>query len=82
MQQLSGTDNVMLFGERRNIHNHVAALLVYDVTTAPSGKVRFKDILRHFDARMHLHPLFRRRLVTRSVRPGSAVLGSGCRRRR
>ncbi len=63
MQQLSGTDNVMLFGERRNIHNHVAGLLVYDATTAPGGKVRFKDILRHFDARMHLHPLLRRRLV-------------------
>jgi diacylglycerol O-acyltransferase len=33
------------------------------VTTAADGKVRFKDIVRHFDARMHLHPLFRRRLV-------------------
>ena len=63
MQQLSGTDNVMLFAERRNIYNHVGALIVYDVTTAPDGKVRFKDIVRHFDARMHLHPLFRRRLV-------------------
>ncbi len=63
MQQLSGTDNVMLFAERRNIFNHVGALMVYDVTTAPEGKVRFKDIVRHFDARMHLHPLFRRRLV-------------------
>ena len=63
MQQLSGTDNVMLFAERRNIYNHVGALMVYDVTTAPEGKVRFKDIVRHFDARMHLHPLFRRRLV-------------------
>jgi WS/DGAT/MGAT family acyltransferase len=63
MQQLSGTDNVMLFAERRNIYNHVGALMVYDVTTAPEGRVRFKDIVRHFDARMHLHPLFRRRLV-------------------
>jgi WS/DGAT/MGAT family acyltransferase len=63
MKQLSGTDNVMLFAERRNIYNHVGALLVYDVTTAPGGKVRFKDIVRHFDARMHLHPLFRQRLA-------------------
>ena len=53
MQQLSGTDNVMLFAERRNIYNHVGALMVYDVTTAPEGKVRLKDIVRHFDARRH-----------------------------
>jgi WS/DGAT/MGAT family acyltransferase len=64
MQQLSGTDNVMLFTERRNIYNHVGALMVYDVTTAPDGKVRFRDVLRHFDERLHLHPLFRQRLVS------------------
>jgi diacylglycerol O-acyltransferase / wax synthase len=63
MQQLSGTDNVMLYSERRNMYNHVGALCVYDVTTAPDGQVRFKDILNHFDRRLHLHPLFRRRLV-------------------
>ena len=63
MQQLSGTDSVMLFAEKRNNYNHVGALMVYDVTTAPGGKVRFKDILKHFEDRLHLHPLFRRRLV-------------------
>jgi WS/DGAT/MGAT family acyltransferase len=63
MQQLSGTDNVMLYSERRNMYNHVGALCVYDVTTAPDGKVRFRDILHHFDQRLHLYPLFRRRLV-------------------
>ena len=63
MQQLSGIDNVMLFAERRNIYNHVAALLVYDVTTAPGGGVRFKDVLRHFEQRLYLHPVFRQRLV-------------------
>ena len=63
MQQLSGADNVSLFAERRNVYNHVGTLVVYDVTTAPGGKVRFKDILRHFDERLPLHPVFRRRLV-------------------
>ena len=63
MQQLSGTDNVMLIGERRNIYNHVASLIIYDATTAPGGKVRFKDILRHYEERLYLHPVFRRRLV-------------------
>jgi diacylglycerol O-acyltransferase / wax synthase len=63
MQQLSGTDNVMLIGERRNVYNHVASLIIYDVSTAPGGKVRFKDILQHYDERLYLHPVFRRRLV-------------------
>ncbi|MCJ7451426.1 MAG: wax ester/triacylglycerol synthase family O-acyltransferase [Steroidobacteraceae bacterium] len=64
MHQLSGTDNVMLIGERRNIYNHVASLIIYDVTTAPGGKVRFRDILQHYEQRLYLHPVFRRRLVT------------------
>ena len=64
MQQLSGTDNVMLFAERRNNYNHVGALMVYDVSTAPGGRVRFRDVLKHFEDRLHLHPLFRRRLVS------------------
>ena len=63
MQQLSGTDNVMLIGERGNVYNHVASLIIYDVTTAPEGKVRFKDILQHYEQRLYLHPVFRRRLV-------------------
>jgi diacylglycerol O-acyltransferase / wax synthase len=63
MQQLSGTDNVMLIGERRNVYNHVASLIIYDATTAPGGKVRFKDILHHYEERLYLHPVFRRRLV-------------------
>ncbi len=63
MQQLSGIDNVMLFSEKRNMYNHVGALVVYDVTTAPGGHVRFKDVLRHFEERLYRHPVFRQRLV-------------------
>ena len=64
MQQLSGTDHVSLFSERRNTYNHVATLCIYDVTTAPGGKVRVKDILQHFEQRLYLHPVFRQKLVT------------------
>jgi WS/DGAT/MGAT family acyltransferase len=63
MQQLSGTDNVMLIGEKGNVFNHVGCLMIYDVTTSPGGNVRFKDILQHFEGRLYLHPVFRRRLV-------------------
>jgi len=63
VQQLSGADNVFLISERGSVYNHVATLAIYDVSTAPGGKVRFKDILRHFEERLDRFPLFRRRLA-------------------
>ncbi len=63
MKQLSGSDNIFLFQEQKNVFNHVAMMMIFDVSTAPEGKVRFKDILKHFDDRMFLHPIFRRRLA-------------------
>ena len=63
MQQLSGTDTTFLTVEQGNHYSHVGALGLYDPATAPGGKVRFKDILGHFDVRMHSNPVFRRRLV-------------------
>jgi diacylglycerol O-acyltransferase / wax synthase len=64
MEQLSGADNASLFGEHGNVFNHVGTLIVYDASTAPGGKVRFKDILEHFEQRLYLHPVFRRHLAT------------------
>lgn len=63
MKQLSGIDNFFLASERGNAYNHVAALSVYDPATAPGGKVRFKEVMKHFERRLHLRPLFRHRLV-------------------
>ncbi|MFC1579044.1 wax ester/triacylglycerol synthase family O-acyltransferase [Pseudomonadota bacterium] len=63
MQQLSGLDNASLFTERGNVYNHVGTLLVYDVSAAPGGSVRYKDILRHFEERLHLHPVFSNHLA-------------------
>ncbi|MBF7729925.1 wax ester/triacylglycerol synthase family O-acyltransferase [Pseudomonas sp. N040] len=64
MEQLSGLDNFMLYDEQGNVYNHVAALGIYDPSTAPNGKTRFKDILHHFKSRMGEFPIFRRKLVT------------------
>ena len=64
MKQLSGMDNVFLRLERGNQYMHVAGLGIYDPSTAPDGKVRFKDILRFFESRLDAAPVFRRRLVT------------------
>ena len=63
MKQLCGLDNASLVREQANVFNHVGTLLVYDTTTAPDGKVRYKDILRHFEERLHLHPVFSNHLA-------------------
>jgi len=64
MNQLTGADNVSLFAERHNVYNHVGSLGIYDVSTAPDGKVRFRGILRHLDHRVRLHPVFHHHLAT------------------
>ena len=63
MKQLTGLDNASLVGEQGNVFNHVAALLVYDTTTSPDVKVRYNDILRHFEERLHIHPVLSDRLA-------------------
>ena len=63
MKQLSGADAMFLQLEHGNNFMHVASLAIYDPSTAPGGKVRFKDVLRHFAARVEEFPQFRRRLV-------------------
>src|SRR4029453_411795 len=64
MRQLSGLDYAFLQLERGNNFMHVAGLGIYDPSTAPGGKVRFKDILRFFSARIERFPHFRLRLIT------------------
>jgi len=64
VKQLSGMDNMFLRLEHGNQHMHVAALGLYDPSTAPGGFVRFKDILKFFESRLDTAPVFRRRLVT------------------
>jgi len=56
MKQLSGTDSYFLYGERGNAYLHVATLAIYDPASAPGGRVRFRDILKHFRERLHVSP--------------------------
>ena len=64
MKQLSGLDNLFLALERGNQFLHVAGLGIYDPSTAPGGKVRFKSVLNHFASRLDESKAFRRRLIT------------------
>jgi WS/DGAT/MGAT family acyltransferase len=63
MQQLSGMDSIFLATERLGAPQHIGGVSIYDPSTAPGGKVRFKDVLQLFQDRAHLSPIFRRRLV-------------------
>ena len=63
MQQLSGQDASFVYLETPNTPMHIGSVAIYDPSTAPGGKVRFKDILRHIEARLHLARPFRQKLV-------------------
>jgi diacylglycerol O-acyltransferase / wax synthase len=62
VQQLSAQDAQFLYMETANNLTHIMGAYVYDPSTAPGGKVRFKDIIRHVEGRVHTSPLFKRRL--------------------
>lgn len=62
MPQLSAQDAQFLYMQSGNNLTHVTGVNIYDPSTAPGGKVRFKDIVSHITSRLDTSPLFRRRL--------------------
>jgi diacylglycerol O-acyltransferase / wax synthase len=54
---------MMLRAETPATPLQIQLLLIYDPSTAPSGRVTFKGILEELEARLHLAEVFRRRLV-------------------
>jgi WS/DGAT/MGAT family acyltransferase len=63
MKHLSGLDNLFLELEHGNQLMQVAALGIYDPSTAPGGELRFKSVLDFFESRMKQTRVFRRRLI-------------------
>jgi diacylglycerol O-acyltransferase len=63
MQQLSGQDAMFLHAELEGLPQHIGGVSIYDQSTAPDGKVRFKQILAMLQNRVHLSPIFRRKLA-------------------
>lgn len=63
MQQLSGLDASFLYLETGNTPMHIGSLSIYDQSTAPGGRVTFKEILAFFNERLHKARAFRQRLV-------------------
>ncbi len=63
MKQLGILDSAFVNLEQTNTPQHVGGMGIYDPSTAPSGFVRFKDVIASFERRLGNLPLFRTRLV-------------------
>lgn len=63
MRQLSEQDALFLYSDNAHSNSNVTLLHIYDQSTAPDGKVRFKKILAHVESRLDRLPLLRKRLL-------------------
>ncbi len=63
MEQLSGQDAMFLHAELDGLPQHIGGVSIYNQDTAPEGVVRFKQILSMLEDRVHLSPIFRRKLA-------------------
>lgn len=63
MRQLRGDDALFLYADSRHSSSHVTLVNIYDPSTAPGRKMRFKGLLRHIEGRLHLSPIFRKKLL-------------------
>jgi diacylglycerol O-acyltransferase len=64
MKQLTGLDASFLYLETANSPMHIGSFTIYDPSTAPGGKVRFKQIVEHIHQRARRVPAMTSRLMT------------------
>jgi diacylglycerol O-acyltransferase / wax synthase len=63
MKQLTGLDASFLYLETANAPMHISGLSIYDQSTAPGGKVRFKEIIENTNNRLMGLPVMTQKLV-------------------
>ncbi len=63
-EQLTGLDASFFYAESPKTPMHIGSFAIYDPSTAPGGFVRFKDILKFIEDRLHRTKTFRRKLRT------------------
>jgi diacylglycerol O-acyltransferase / wax synthase len=63
MQQLSPMDASFVYMETPSTPMHIGSLAIYDPSTSPNGKLRFKEVLDFIESRLDGAWAFRRRLV-------------------
>jgi len=63
MKQLGMIDSAFINLEHPNTPQHIGGFGIYDPSTAPDGKVRFKQVIADYEKRLNKIPVFRTRLV-------------------
>ena len=63
MEQLGGQDASFLYFETPTTHMHIGSVALYDQSSAPRGRVRFRDLVDNVRKRLHLAKCLRRRVV-------------------
>jgi diacylglycerol O-acyltransferase / wax synthase len=63
MEQLSGQDAMFLHAELDGLPQHIGGVSIYNQDTAEGRLVRFKEVLAMLESRVHLSPIFRRKLA-------------------
>ena len=63
VQQLSEQEAALLYTDGPNANGNVTLVHIYDQSTAPGGKVRFKAVLDHIEGRLARLPILRRKLL-------------------
>ncbi len=62
MRQLNTNDALFIASESAHSGSNVSLVQIYDPSTAPEGRLRFKSILALVESRLHLSPIFRQKL--------------------
>jgi diacylglycerol O-acyltransferase len=63
MRQLRGEDARFVYAESGHSNSNITLVHIYDPSTAPGGRVRFKGFLKYVESRLHLSPIFRQKLL-------------------
>src|SRR5512145_1629933 len=63
MRQLRAEDARFVYAESGHANSNITLISIYDPSTAPEGRVRFKGFLKHIESRLHLSPIFRQKLL-------------------
>ncbi len=62
MRQLSQNDSLFLSSESAHSSSNLSLIQIYDPSTAPGGRLRFKDFLALVESRLHRSHVFRHKL--------------------
>ncbi len=62
MRQINRNDALFLATESAHSNSNVSLVQIYDPSTAPGGRLRFRSILALVESRLHCSPIFRQKL--------------------